>query len=71
MSDPVRITLTESQRRTITDSGARFLVCHPASYPSKEAGQHVLDLLPCDSEQANKAVAVAKGELLTRKARKV
>lgn len=56
-----RLVLTEAQSAFLRESGARFAVVHPGSYP-EHPGRHVLDLIECDHKTAAAAVAVALGE---------
>ena len=60
-----RLILTEEQSECIRQSGVRFAVIHPGSYPAT-AGRFVLDLMSCDYKQAVDAIDVA-----TSKARAV
>lgn len=57
----MRLVLTEDQSAFIRESGIRFAVVHPGSYPHN-VGRYVLDLIECDYHQAVDAVAVASGE---------
>jgi hypothetical protein len=56
-----RLVLTEDQSAFIRESGIKFAVVHPGSYPAN-VGRYVLDLIPCDCQRAVDAVAVATGE---------
>lgn len=56
-----RLVLTEEQSAFIRETGIKFAVVHPGSYPSA-AGRFVVDLIECDYQQAVDAVAVASGE---------
>ena len=59
--DRHRLVLTEAQSDFLRESGARFAVVHPGSYP-EHPGRHVIDLIECDHKTAAAAVAVALGE---------
>ncbi len=60
MSKPERIVLTEQQSEHIRQSGVRFAIIHPGSYPAT-VGRWVVDLIPCDEGTAVKACEVALG----------
>ena len=56
----MRLVLTEDQSAFIRESGIKFAVVHPGSYPAN-VGRYVLDLIPCDYQTAAAAVEVATG----------
>jgi hypothetical protein len=56
-----RLVLTEDQSAFIRETGMKFAVIHPGSYPHN-VGRYVIDLIPCDYQRAVDAVAVASGE---------
>jgi hypothetical protein len=56
-----RLVLSEDQSAFIRETGVKFAVIHPGSYPHN-VGRYVLDLIPCDYQRAVDAVAVASGE---------
>jgi hypothetical protein len=56
-----RLVLSEDQSAFIRESGIKFAVVHPGSYPAN-VGRYVLDLIPCDYQRAVDAIAVATGE---------
>jgi hypothetical protein len=56
-----RLVLSEDQSAFIRESGIKFAVVHPGSYPTN-VGRYVLDLIPCDYQRAVDAIAVATGE---------
>ena len=56
-----RLVLSEDQSAFIRESGIKFAVVHPGSYPAN-VGRYVLDLIPCDYQRAVDACAVAAGE---------
>jgi len=64
---PFRLVLTEEQSTAIRESGIRFAVIHPDSYPSPTVGRWVVDLVECDSATANAACRVAMGRSKERK----
>jgi hypothetical protein len=55
-----RLVLTEDQSAFIRESGIKFAVVHPGSYPAN-VGRYVLDLIPCEYQTAAAAVEVASG----------
>lgn len=59
---PLRLILTAEQSAAIRESGIRFAIIHPDSYPSPTAGRWVVDLIECDAATANALVAVLRGE---------
>lgn len=61
MNRPFRLILTAEQSAAIRESGIRFAIIHPDSYPSPTVGRWVVDLIECDSATANAAVRVARG----------
>jgi hypothetical protein len=67
MSKPLRLVLSAEQSAAIRESGVRFAVIHPDSYPSPTVGRWVVDLVECDVHQANAAVRVAQGLSAERK----
>ena len=66
-SKPLRLVLTAEQSAVIRESGIRFAIIHPDSYPSPTVGRWVVDLIECDVHQANAAVRVAMGLSAERK----
>jgi hypothetical protein len=64
----MRLVLTEDQSAFIRESGIKFAVVHPGSYPHN-VGRYVLDLIECDYQQAVDAVAVATGEARATRSR--
>jgi hypothetical protein len=56
-----RLVLSEDQSAFIRESGIKFAVVHPGSYP-ENVGRFVVDLIECDYQRAVDAVAVASGE---------
>ncbi len=58
---PLRLVLSEEQSAAIRESGIRFCIIHPDSYPSPHVGKWVVDLVECDSGTANAACRVAQG----------
>jgi hypothetical protein len=66
-SKPFRLVLTEEQSAAIRESGIRFAIIHPDSYPSPTVGRWVVDLVECDVHQANAACRVAMGLSAERK----
>lgn len=63
----VRILLSARASEHLTATGEQcFAVIGRASYPDSPQ-RMVLHLVPCSVDHANKAVAVAKGKLHTRK----
>lgn len=62
--NPLRLVLTEDQSRFIRETGIRFAVVHPGSYP-ENVGRYVLDLIECDYPTACAAVEVAQGKRRT------
>ena len=56
-----RLVLTEEQSAFIRETGIKFAVIHPGSYPHT-VGRFVIDLIECDYKQAADACAVAAGE---------
>ena len=57
---PLRLVLTEEQSACIRESGIRFAVMGPGSYPSA-TGRAVLYLFECDQETAAAACDVGMG----------
>jgi hypothetical protein len=57
----MRLVLTEDQSAFIRESGIKFAVVHPGSYP-ENVGRFVVDLIECDYQRAVDAIAVASGE---------
>jgi hypothetical protein len=64
---PLRLILTAEQSAAIRESGIRFAVIHPESYPSPHVGRWVVDLVECNVHQADAAVRVARGLSAERK----
>jgi hypothetical protein len=64
---PLHLVLTEEQSSAIRDSGIRFAVVHPGSYPAT-TGRWVVSLIECDQKTAQDACGVA---LNTHAARKI
>jgi hypothetical protein len=64
----MRLVLTEEQSKFIRESGERFFVIHPGS--TTDPGRMILDMIPCDYQQAVAAVRVAKGEATATAKRK-
>jgi hypothetical protein len=60
-SKPLRLVLTAEQSAVIRESGIRFAIVHPDSYPSPHVGRWVVDLVECDVHAANAACRVAMG----------
>ena len=58
---PLRLVLSEEQSAAIRESGIRFAVIHPGSWPANP-GRWVVDLIECDVHAANSAVRVAMGK---------
>jgi hypothetical protein len=58
---PLRLVLSEEQSAAIRESGIRFAIIHPDSYPSPTVGRWVVDLVECDQPTADSAVRVARG----------
>lgn len=67
MNAKLRLVLSAEQSAAIRESGIRFAVIHPDSYPSPTAGRWVVDLVECDSTTANNAVGVALGTHTARR----
>lgn len=67
MKSKLRLVLSAEQSAAIRESGIRFAVIHPDSYPSPFVGRWVVDLIECDQPTADAAVGVAMG---TRTARR-
>lgn len=65
---PFRLVLTAEQSAAIRESGIRFAVVHPGSWP-ENPGRWVVDLIECDVHQANAAVRVAQGLSTERRSR--
>lgn len=63
---PLRLILTAEQSAAIRESGIRFAVIHPGSYPAT-AGRWQIDLIECDQPTAAAAVRVALGESRERR----
>jgi hypothetical protein len=61
MNKPFRLILSQEQSAAIRESGIRFAILHPDSYPSPTAGRWLVDLIECDVDIANAAVGVALG----------
>ena len=57
---PLRLVLTEEQSAAIRESGIRFAVMGPGSYPGA-TGRSVLYLFECAQETAQAACGVALG----------
>jgi hypothetical protein len=66
-SKPLRLVLNDAQSAAIRESGIRFAIIHPDSYPSPNVGRWVVDLIECDSATANAAVRVATGQSRERR----
>jgi len=64
--EAIRVVLDCETSEVLRDVGDTFAVIGRASYPDNPK-RMVLHAIPCDIETANRAVSVAKGELLTRK----
>ena len=47
-----RLVLSEDQSAFIRESGIKFAVVHPGSYP-ENAGRFVVDLIECDYQRAH------------------
>lgn len=60
MNRPFRLVLSPEQSAAIRESGIRFAVVHPGSWPDNP-GRYVLDLIKCDAATATAAVNVALG----------
>jgi hypothetical protein len=58
---PLRLVLSPEQSAAIRESGIRFAVVHPGSWPA-HPGRWVVDLIECDVHTANAAVRVALGQ---------
>jgi hypothetical protein len=67
MTKPLRLVLSAEQSAAIRESGIRFAIIHPDSYPSPNVGRWVVDLIECDSSTANAAVRVATGKSTERR----
>jgi hypothetical protein len=61
MNKPLRLILSAEQSAAIRESGIRFAIIHPDSYPSPTVGRWVVDLIECDVHAANAATRVALG----------
>jgi len=66
MSKPLRLVLSEEQSAAIRESGIRFAIVHPGSYPAT-VGRWVVDLIECDHDQAKGACEVAMGESVAKR----
>jgi hypothetical protein len=64
--ESIRIILGPEESEILRDAGECFAVIGKASYPDNPR-RYALHLVPCSIQDANKAAAVARGELLTRK----
>jgi hypothetical protein len=64
-SKALRLVLTPEQSAAIHESGIRFAVVHPGSYPTNP-GRWVVDLIECDQPTADAAVSVAQGRATAR-----
>jgi hypothetical protein len=58
---PLRLVLSDEQSAAIRESGIRFAVIHPGSWPANP-GRWVVDLIECDQPTADAAVRVAMGK---------
>jgi hypothetical protein len=58
----LRLLLSAEQSAAIRESGIRFGIIHPDSWPSPTVGRWVVDLIECDVHAANSAVRVALGQ---------
>ena len=58
---PLRLVLTEEQSAAIRESGIRFAIIHPGSYPATP-GLWVADLFEIDQQTAVAACDVAMGK---------
>jgi hypothetical protein len=65
--EPFRLVLSAEQSAAIRESGIRFAVVHPDSYPSPTVGHWVVDLIECDQPTADAACRVAMGLCKTRR----
>jgi hypothetical protein len=57
----LRLVLSEEQTAAIRESGIRFAVIHPSSWPAPHAGRWVIDCFDCKQPAADAAVRVALG----------
>lgn len=66
-SKPLRLVLSAEQSAAIRESGIRFAVIHPDSFPSPTNGRWLIDLIECDQSVADSAVRVAMGRSKERR----
>jgi hypothetical protein len=62
----LRLVLSPEQSAAIRESGIRFAIVHPDSWPSPTAGRWLIELIPCDVHTANAAARVALGTAVAR-----
>ena len=63
---PLRLVLSEEQSAAIRESGIKFAIVHPGSYPTA-AGRWVVSLVECTQDEAQAACEVAMGQSKARR----
>jgi hypothetical protein len=58
----LRLVLSAEQSAAIRESGIRFAVVHPDSWPSPTVGRWLVELIECDQPTADAACRVALGK---------
>jgi hypothetical protein len=58
----LRLVLSAEQSAAIRESGIRFAILHPDSWPSPTVGRWLVELIECDQPTADAACRVALGK---------